>query len=81
MTVALSAFPAWLRVITAALGSLYIRDAAPDERCYVATKLSDDGVTGNERYMKITGILNVFSVTFKSRNRSDQGPQANHPCV
>lgn len=72
MTVALSALPAWLGVISAALGSVYIRDAASDERCYVATKLSDDGVTGAGRYMKIAGILNVFPVTLKSRNRSDR---------
>ena len=37
-------------------------EAVSDERCYVATKLSDDGVAGAERHIEIAGILRMFSV-------------------
>lgn len=47
---------------------------APDERCCATTELSDDGVAGAERHIKIAGILRMFSVRLNSKNRSHQRP-------
>lgn len=73
MHVALSArfLPALPSVISAALGSACVREAASEERCYVATKPSDDGVAGAERQTEIAGILRMFSERLNSKNRSD----------
>jgi hypothetical protein len=58
--------------------SAQLWEAASNERCCVATKLSDDGVAGAERHIEIAGILRMFSVRLNSKNRSNQGPTSNH---
>ena len=58
--------------------SAQLWEAASDERCCVATKLSDDGVAGAERHIEIAGILRMFSVKLNSKNRSNQGPTSEH---
>lgn len=40
------------------------------------TKLSDDGVAGDERHIEIAGLLRMFSVRLNSKNRSSWGPTA-----
>lgn len=39
-----------------------VSEAASDERCCVATKLSDDGEAGAERHIKIAGALRMLSL-------------------
>ena len=58
--------------------SAQLWEAASNERCCVATKLSDDGVAGAERHIEIAGILRMFSVRLNSKNRSNQGPTSKH---
>lgn len=59
-------------VLSATLGTVHVGEAS----LYWRTKLSDDGVAGVERHIKIAGLLRMFSVRLNSKNRSSWGPHA-----
>lgn len=77
MYVALSA-PVLLHrgVLSAPLGSVRAGEASLCERCYWRTKLADDGVAGDERHIKIAGLLTMLSVRLNSKNGSSWAPRA-----
>lgn len=63
-------------VLSASLGRIHVGEASLCKRCYSRTKLSVDGVAGDERHIEIAGLLRMFSVRLNSKNRSSWGPTA-----